>query len=103
MLIIGALALVGALAVSYQRTAELLNFGAFLAFMGVNLAAMRTFWFRATGPRRFAGDMLAPAAGFLFCLAIWWSLPGPARLAGGVWLALGILQVVATGRWKAAV
>jgi putrescine importer len=103
VLIIGALALVGALAVSYQRTAELLNFGSFLAFMGVNLAAMRTFWFRAAGPRRFAGDLLAPAAGFLFCLAIWWSLPGPARLAGGVWLALGILQVVATGRWKAAV
>jgi putrescine importer len=101
--IIGALSLAGALAVSYEQTAELLNFGAFLAFMGVNLAAIRTFWFRARGPRRFAGDALAPAAGFLFCFAIWWSLPAPARLAGGGWLALGILEVVATGRWKAAV
>jgi putrescine importer len=103
VLIIGALALVGALAVSYEQTAELLNFGAFLAFMGVNLAAIRTFWFRAAGPRRVLGDALAPAAGFLFCLAIWWSLPTPARLAGAAWLALGILQVVVTGRWKAAV
>jgi len=103
VMMIGALALVGALAVSYEQTAELLNFGAFLAFMGVNLAAIRTFWFGAAGKRHFAGDALAPAAGFLFCLAIWWSLPAPARLAGAVWLALGILQVVVSGRWKAAV
>lgn len=99
---IGALALAGALAASYEQTAELLNFGAFLAFMGVNLAALRTFWFGASR-RRFVGDALAPAAGFLFCLAIWWSLPSPARIAGCVWLALGILQVVLTGRWRAAV
>lgn len=103
VVMIGGVSLVAALVVSYEQTAELLNFGAFLAFMGVNLAAMKTFWFRAAGSRNFASDALAPAAGFLFCLAIWWSLPLPARLAGGVWLALGILQVVMTGRWKAAV
>jgi amino acid transporter len=103
VVMIGAMALAGALAVSYEQTAELLNFGAFLAFMGVNLAAIRTFWFGAAGRRYFAGDALAPAAGYLFCLAIWWSLPAPARLAGGAWLTLGILQVVVTGRWKAAV
>jgi amino acid transporter len=103
VIIIGALALVGALSASYEQTAELLNFGAFLAFMGVNLAAIRTFWFGAAGRRNFAGDAVAPAVGFLFCLTIWWSLPAPARLAGGGWLALGILQVVVTGRWKAAV
>jgi putrescine importer len=101
VLIIGALALAGALVVSYEQTAELLNFGAFLAFMGVNLAAIRTFWVGGAG-RRFAGDALAPAAGFAFCLAIWWSLPGPARVAGGVWLAIGALQLLITGRRRAA-
>ncbi len=100
VLIIGALALVSALVVSYERMAELLNFGAFLAFMGVNLAAMRTFWFRAADHRHFASDALAPAASFLFCLAIWWSLPAPARLAGAVWLAFGILQLIAARRLK---
>jgi hypothetical protein len=92
---------VGALAVSYEEMAELLNFGAFLAFMGVNLAAIRTFW-SGTSMRRFSSDVLAPAAGFLFCFAIWWSLPAPARQAGFVWLALGILQLIVTRRWKTA-
>jgi len=36
---------VGAFALSYERAAEVLNFGAFLAFMGVNLAVIRTFYF----------------------------------------------------------
>ena len=103
VMIIGALSLAGALLVSYEQTAELLNFGAFLAFMGVNLAAIRTFWFRSQRRRRFAADALAPAAGFLFCFAIWWSLPVPARIAGGVWLALGMLHVLLTGRWKTVV
>ncbi|HWB84678.1 MAG TPA: APC family permease [Bryobacteraceae bacterium] len=102
VVLIGVVALAGALAVSYEQTAELLNFGAFLAFMGVNLAAMKTFWFRADSRRRLTSDALAPAFGFLFCFAIWWSLPLPARIAGGVWLALGVFQVMATGRWKVA-
>jgi amino acid transporter len=103
VVIIGALSLIGAFAVSYEQTAELLNFGAFLAFMGVNLAALRIFWFRAQSSRSFTRDALAPTAGFRFCLLIWWSLPAPARIVGTGWLALGVLQVVVTGRWKTAV
>jgi putrescine importer len=97
---LGVLALAGSLAVSYERTAELLNFGAFLAFMGVNLATIKIFWWDATGTRTFAADALAPATGFLFCLAIWWSLPLAARLAGGVWLALGMIQMAARRPWR---
>jgi putrescine importer len=78
--------------VSYERAAELLNFGAFLAFMGVNLAAVRTFW--PARPRRPVANLLLPLGGFLFCLAIWWNLSRPARIAGGVWFAIGLLQIV---------
>ncbi len=88
---IGAAALLGALLASYQRTAELLNFGAFLAFMGVNLAAMRTFW-RAV-PRRLLANFVVPLGGFLFCLAIWWNLSRPAQIAGAVWFAIGFMQI----------
>jgi amino acid transporter len=88
---IGAAALAGALTVSYQLTAELLNFGALLAFMGVNLAAIRTFW--PAQPRRIVANGVLPLGGFLFCLAIWWNLSRPAQIAGGIWFAAGLLQI----------
>ncbi len=88
---IGAAALLGALLASYQRTAELLNFGAFLAFMGVNLAALRIFW--GAVPRRPVANFFVPLGGFLFCFAIWWNLSSAARIAGAVWFAIGFLQL----------
>ena len=92
ILIIGALAFTGAMVLSYELAAECLNFGAFLGFMGVNLAAFREFYFRQRGesPRRFFADALLPLAGFLFCLAIWVSLPLPAKIAGSCWLLVGL-------------
>jgi hypothetical protein len=70
-----------------------LNFGAFLGFMGVNLAAFREFYLRRRGgqERRFFMDALLPIAGFLFCLAIWVSLPLPAKIAGSCWLLVGLI------------
>ena len=39
VIFVGALALAGSFALTYQLKAEMLNFGAFIAFMGVNAAA----------------------------------------------------------------
>jgi len=88
---IGLLTLLGALFISYERAAELLNFGAFLAFMGVNIACIRQCYFRppAGHSRRVINDLLLPGFACLFCLGIWWSLPTPAKWAGGIWFALG--------------
>jgi amino acid transporter len=92
VLVVGVLTLVGALAISYERSAELLNFGAFLAFMGVNLSCIRQFYFRPVAQRKRnpVTDLIVPALGFFFCLGIWWSLPAPAKWAGGVWFAVGV-------------
>jgi amino acid transporter len=81
--IIGALALGGALVLSYERSAELINFGAFLAFMGVNLVAIRS------KPKPVSASVCA-GLGFAFCVWIWWSLPLPAKMAGGAWCAAGL-------------
>ncbi len=83
ILLIGVLAFTMSITVSYERSAELLNFGAFLAFMGVNIAALR----QAGWSVRAA----LPGAGFLFCLAIWLSLPTPAKIAGGLWFLAGLV------------
>src|SRR5579862_1112283 len=44
VILIGAICLGGALVFSYQLGTELLNYGALLAFMGVNLASMLRGW-----------------------------------------------------------
>jgi len=94
VLLIGAIALAGAFAMTYERGAELLNFGAFIAFMGVNAAAFMHYYVRAK-EKRFL-NFLMPVAGFAICGAIWWSLSPPAKIAGTIWVAIGI----AYGAWK---
>jgi putrescine importer len=91
ILLIGVVAYIGALFVSYEQAGEILNFGAFLAFMGVNLA---TFWqfgvVRRPGRKRqWLGDIVIPLLGFLFCLWIWLGLKMPAKIVGGLWLTVG--------------
>jgi len=92
VVVIGVLTLIGALAISYERSAELLNFGSFLAFMGVNLSCIQQFCIRPQAGRRrnLLTDLFVPGLGFLFCLGIWWSLPVPAKWAGGAWFGIGV-------------
>jgi putrescine importer len=98
--VIGLLAYVGSLVMSYEVTAEILNFGAFLGFMGVNLAVIWQFWVRgAQGHHReFFADVMLPAGGFLFCSAIWWGLAAPAKIAGGIWFIVGVFVLAVRTR-----
>jgi len=91
--IIGILAYLGSLVMSYEVTAEILNFGAFLGFMGVNLSVIWQFWLGKTPghSRKFLQDALLPFGGFVFCGAIWWGLGAPAKIAGGIWFVIGVV------------
>jgi amino acid transporter len=93
ILFIGILTLVISLLISYQGAAELLNFGAFLGFMGVNLAAMRQFFLLRPEKqkRKIFADAVIPLTGFIVCFSIWISLPGPSKIIGGSWLLAGIV------------
>jgi amino acid transporter len=91
ILLVGGLAFIGCLVLNYERAAELINFGAFLAFMGVNASVIRTFYFRGKrGMLSFVADFLLPLAGLLFCLVIWWNLSNSAKIVGCLWFAAGI-------------
>ena len=62
---------------AYEHAGELLNFGAFLAFMGVNFACFWQFSVIAkkTGAKRhLMRDAILPLIGFPFCGLIWWNL-----------------------------
>ena len=78
----------------YQLGAELLNFGASIAFMGVNASAFVRYFVRAE--RRTLGNFLPPLLGFSVCFYIWLSLRTPAKVVGMVWLTTGLLY----GAWK---
>lgn len=88
ILLIGSFALIGAFFISYDQGAELLNFGALLAFMGVNVAAFLRYFWRA--PDKKIGLFLSPLLGFVVCFFIWRNLSHYALLLGAVWMAIGI-------------
>ena len=96
IVILGILTVIVSMLLSYQNAAELLNFGAFLAFMGVNIAASRQFFFlRPPGEKRnIFYDMILPALGFLFCFSIWIKLPSPAKIMGGIWFLAGLIYLI---------
>lgn len=73
---------------AYEIGAEALNFGALLAFMGVNLAAFVHYWLR--GSKKTILNFLPPILGFLICGFIWVHLSNVALILGGVWMAIGI-------------
>jgi len=92
ILLIGSFAFVGALLFNYERAAELINFGAFLAFMGVNAAVIRVFYIsRAKAVRQLLWDAILPIFGFLFCLVIWLNLSHLAKIIGALWFCIGVL------------
>jgi len=88
VIFVGAIALVGAFLISYEKGAELLNFGALLAFMGVNAAAFIRYYLRAVEKRWT--NCAFPLLGFLICLFIWRSLGPWAMLLGTIWMILGV-------------
>jgi putrescine importer len=89
IILIGAIALVGAFLITYERGAELLNFGAFIAFMGVNAASFVRYFLRSN--EKTVSSLLVPVLGFLICGFIWWNLSKPAKIAGAIWLVVGII------------
>jgi putrescine importer len=71
----------------------MLNFGAFLAFMGVNFSCFTHFYWRAPKghKRHLLKDAVVPLGGTLFCLWIWCNLSRPALIRGAIWIGAGFL------------
>jgi amino acid transporter len=96
VMLIGGLTLIGAIFFNYEDCALLINFGAFLAFMGVNLATIRAYYFKSDEEtfKGFLIDFLLPAIGFVVCLIIWLNLPLKTFVIGGSWLLVGGLYLL---------
>ncbi len=102
VLFVGALALAGAFllpaiagaATGYELGANLLNFGALIAFMGVNAAAFVRYYLHEKEKK--LSNLLPPVLGFVICLLLWLNLSTKALIFGAIWMAVGI----AFGAWK---
>lgn len=89
ILISGIVALGGALVLNYTLGAELLNFGAFLAFSSVNAATFQHYFVK--GVNRQWTYLVLPLLGCIVCLYIWFSLSWLAQVVGGGWLTVGLI------------
>jgi putrescine importer len=100
VLFVGSIVLFGAFALAlitsdaYGLGAEMLNFGALIAFMGVNAAAFLRYFVRASEKKVW--NLIPPVVGFIICFALWVSLSRKAIVVGSIWMILGI----AFGVWK---
>ena len=90
--IVGALAYIAVLTIPWERAAEIVTFGALLAFMGVNLVSLMHFWFSPSAVRKnFFVDAMVPGFGFVFCFILLISLQTWTKFAGLAWLGAGLI------------
>jgi putrescine importer len=97
---VSAASLVGALTINFQGAVELLNFGAFVGFILVNLSVIQHFYIRRQqrSPNTLFANLLSPLAGALVCGYVWMSLSRQAKIAGFVWLGIGFLYMLVLTR-----
>jgi putrescine importer len=88
VLLLGLVTLIGSFLLTFERGAEMLNFGAFIAFMGVNVAALVHYKIRSK--EKVLLPALIPILGFVVCAFIWLHLNHAAQLLGSLWLAVGL-------------
>lgn len=73
---------------AYEIGAQALNFGAFIAFMGVNASSFVRYFLKG---QKTLGNFLPPVLGFVICFYIWLNLSRPAQIVGACWMAAGII------------
>ena len=89
VLLVGAVTLLSVFLLTYEQGAELLNFGAFIAFMGVNAAALIHYRFRTR--EKVLLPLGIPLAGLIVSAFIWLNLGRNAQLLGFTWIVIGLL------------
>ena len=93
--IVGAAAYIAVLTIPWQLGAEIVTFGALLAFSAVNLVALLHFWFSpaasAGRQRNFFTDAFVPGFGCVFCFGLLLGLQPWTKYAGLAWLVFGAI------------
>ena len=96
VLLMGGIQLIGALLLKFGEAAEMVNFGAFIGFMLVNLSVVRHYFVRLDKRKgaAFAYNLVLPGLGCGFCFYIWLNLSGFSFKLGALWMCLGLVYLV---------
>ena len=97
IILIGVLILFGVFLLTYPLGAQLLNFGALIAFMGVNASSFMRYFVRSE--RKTFTHLIVPVLGFTICLYLWLSLGYKAKITGLCWLSAGVLYGAYRTSW----
>jgi putrescine importer len=97
IILVGVLILFGVFLLTYPLGAQLLNFGALIAFMGVNASSFVRYFIRSE--RKTFSHFIVPVLGFTICLYLWFSLGFKAKIAGMCWLSAGLLYGAYRTSW----
>jgi putrescine importer len=90
-----AASLAGALLMNFQIAVELLNFGAFVGFILVNLSVIQHFYIgrKQRSAKTIFSNLFFPLAGACICIYVWMNLSTKAKVAGFIWLAIGVIYL----------
>jgi len=97
IILVGVITLAGAFLLTYPIGAQLLNFGALIAFMGVNASSFTRYFLHSE--RKTFGGFIVPVLGFSICLYLWFSLGINAKIVGMCWLSAGVLYGAYRTSW----
>lgn len=103
VLLMGTIAAIGGALLDLDQAAEVVNFGACLGFMAVNLSVLSHYFVRGRerSIRRLWSNLVCPLAGFAICFYIWLSISPLAMRLGVAWTIAGILYLaVQTGGFR---
>jgi putrescine importer len=90
--IVGGIAYIAVLTIPWEHAAEMVTFGALLAFTAVNIASLIYFWFSQTASnRKFFRDAFVPGFGAVFCFGLLLGLQTWTKYAGLAWLLVGLI------------
>jgi amino acid transporter len=95
ILLMGAIACIGALLLDLNEGAELVNFGACLGFMAVNLSVFGYYFINLKQTRGWQlwRNFIFPLIGFAICFYIWLSISHLAMRVGALWTIAGLIYL----------
>jgi amino acid transporter len=98
--LMSAITLVGAAFLKFDEAAELLNFGAFVGFILVNLSVVAHYYIRLRRRRglEFLTHLVFPGLGALVCGYVWLNLSRVAMQVGFAWFAVGLIYLAVLTR-----